>query len=605
MNEKYAYGNKTLKKRLGYAKIYKNKNIYVPYGGNMKRILSLLLAVMMLFLCLTALAGCTPKDGGPRISVYFGDGVYDFDPTDYYADSNAEALMSLLYEPLFRINARGKLELAGAAKYVVDKEERTITVTLRETYWSDDVVVKAEDYAYAWCNRILDPNNPNPAAALLYDIENAVAVKSGYLSIDEIGVKATEVDQLEITYCEGADVDRLLRNLASVATSPVRQSTVEAASGYWSKSINTMVFNGAFRIRTYDNEANELTIERNKGYHQSPNAKNYTKNVSVDRLVGFFTQLGGEALYTYEDMDDAIFYLADPSLEERKLYSDKAFAYDDTSTYTYVFNTENPLFANSKVRRALSLAIDRNAIIEAITFGKAANGFVPDAFGGSDAALIGASAATSEAEALLAEVDFTGISKSFTLKVNDDAESLAIAAIVEDAWESLSVGFSVTVVPVGYVDTKISDDLTIRDSGIQAIVKNASYGVRDFDVVAVDWQMYANDSFVALAALTSSINGCGAELYGQHSLRDNITGWSDAEYDYHVTAALKAKGTERAEHLKNAEAILCEESPVIPLVFNQNFALVSDELSGIVSDGFGNVVFTKAMQRNYRSYLDD
>ena len=145
----------------------------------MKKIISLLLAVLMLGSALFALAGCKSDDDGARISVYLGNEVFDFDPSDYYVDSNQDQLMSLLFEPLFRVNAKGKLVMAAAKDYEIDEDSRKITVTLRESYWSDDVLVKAEDFAYAWCNRILDANNPNSAAALFYDIENAAAVKSG------------------------------------------------------------------------------------------------------------------------------------------------------------------------------------------------------------------------------------------------------------------------------------------------------------------------------------------------------------------------------------------------------------------------------------------
>ena len=79
----------------------------------MKKIVSLLLTLSILVLCVSALSSCgAPKDDGAEISVYLGERIYDFDPTDYYVDSNAESVMSLLFEPLFRLNANGKDEKA-------------------------------------------------------------------------------------------------------------------------------------------------------------------------------------------------------------------------------------------------------------------------------------------------------------------------------------------------------------------------------------------------------------------------------------------------------------------------------------------------------------
>ena len=96
----------------------------------MKKILSLTLAVVMLLSSMLVLSSCgEPKDAGAEIKVYLGANIYDFDPTDYYADSNAEQVMSLLYEPLFKVNAKGKLECAAAEEYTVDETERKIVIS--------------------------------------------------------------------------------------------------------------------------------------------------------------------------------------------------------------------------------------------------------------------------------------------------------------------------------------------------------------------------------------------------------------------------------------------------------------------------------------------
>ena len=155
----------------------------------MKKLLSLVLLLAVVLSVATSLASCgAPEDDGAYISVYLGEGVYDLDPSDYYVSDNAAQLMSLIYEPLFRIDEDGDLECAAADDYEVDEEKRTIYITLRETYWSDGNRVKAEEFVYAWRDVILSPNNANAAAALLYDIENAVEVKNGSKPINSFGV---------------------------------------------------------------------------------------------------------------------------------------------------------------------------------------------------------------------------------------------------------------------------------------------------------------------------------------------------------------------------------------------------------------------------------
>ena len=584
----------------------------------MKKITSLLLAFAMLLGSLLALTSCgEPKDDGAEISVYLGEKVYDFDPTDYYVDSNAEQVMSLLYDPLFSVNEKGKLKCDGAAKkYKVDEEERTIVIELKETYWSDLIRVKAEDYVYAWRNVLLNPNNANPAAALLYDIENALEVKLGEKTIYELGVSATDTYELTITYREGADYKQLLKNLASVATAPIRQDiATNIASGYWSKIANTAVTNGPFIIKSVDNVNNSFTIGRNEGYHQDPTIKNTTKIVRPSILVSLTARGEGETALSYADLlEKTVFYMGDASLEDRKEYKKKATVSDDLSTYTYVFNLENELFAIKKVRQALSMAIDREAIIEAITFGKAATGFLPDSvlssakgksFNKKVDDLISTSEAIADAKALLSSVDLTGIDRSFELTVNDDEESLAIASIVKTAWESLDAGLSVKIKAVGTISTAISPDVSsepIEDSEIQVLVNNAARGDRDFDVIAVDWQMYSTDAFVALASFSSYMNGNGA----QHGVpRLNVSGWWSADYDHHLDTAYKADSAkDKKEALKSAEEILLDSCAVIPVVYNQSFAFVSKDVSKVSYDAFGNFSLKKAVQKNYHKYLN-
>lgn len=575
----------------------------------MKKIVSILVLAVMVVGSLFSLAACgAPEDDGAEIAVYLGTEIYDLDPTDYYVNSNAEALMSLMYEPLFKLNANGGIEMGQAERYDVDIYEREITVTLRESYWSDNTRVRATDFIYAWCERLLNPNNPNPAAALLYDIEGAASAKAGLTSPSDVKVAATGTYELTITYRDGADPNQLIKNLASVATSPVRQNAVESAPSYWSKVAGTALSNGPFKLAKYSLVTSEITLSRNKGYHQNFESVDYDNVVIPAQLVGVTTPTGEVTELTYSDIENkTVFYMTDAPVADRLANKSKASFVDDTSVYTYVFNTTRELFTIKEVRQALSMAIDRGAIVSAVGVGKAADGFVPDVSGGSGAELIKSGANIEAAKALLATVDLTGISKSFKLTVLDTEENVKIAELVEAAWEEL--GFKVTVDKVSYVETTFkaesadADDVKIKDSEIQVLAKEASFGKRDFDVLALDWQTYSTDSFVALASLSSSMNGCGMDFDG-NTTRSSISGWVNAEYDYLVTRAYKSSGEERKALLLEAEELLCEELPVCPIVFNQNLAFVSSELSGITYDGFGNAVLARVSQNNYKEYLD-
>ena len=144
----------------------------------MKKIVSLLLSAALVLGLAFSLASCAeaPADAGAEFSVYLGADVYDFDPTDYYVDSNAEQVMSLIFEPLFKLDDEGNRDFAMAEDYEVDIIDRKIEIFLRESYWSDGQLVKAADFVYAWSEILLQPNKPNPAAALLYELDNLVTL---------------------------------------------------------------------------------------------------------------------------------------------------------------------------------------------------------------------------------------------------------------------------------------------------------------------------------------------------------------------------------------------------------------------------------------------
>ena len=576
----------------------------------MKRIVSLFMTIVMIFGALTTLTGCgAPKDDGAQINIYLGAQVFDFDPTDYYVSSNAEQLLGLLYEPLFTVKKNGKIKCAAAEGYEIDKEERKIIITIRESYWSDNIKVKASDFVYAWCDRIINPANPNPAAALFADIEGVSEVMNGQGSIYDIAIKATEMDQITITYREGADYKRILRNLASVATSPVRQDIVETAESYWSKY--TAVTNGAFKIKSYDRDHGTFELTRNVGYHQDPLTKDYDNKVRPGMLYGEFTFPGSDIAVSYADIENKVtFIMADASLADRAEYKKKADTADHTSTYTYVFNTANPLFADVNVRLALSTVIDREAIIEAITFGKPADGFIPDVSGGSDEKLISTGADKTKAEQYLAAADQSVVSanKAFTLTIDSDEQSKKIAEIVKAAWESL--GFTVTVKVAEPVESIVADG-NIVDSGLQYIIKNASYGKADFDVIAVDWQTYSFDALAGLASLTSNLNGMGREYADDVPVNDptydvarkNITGWTDTAYDALVASALNCDNKkEREAKLAEAEKYLMEKMPVCPLVFNQSFVFTGSKISKVKFNGIGILNLTNAKLSGYTKY---
>jgi len=609
----------------------------------MKKFLCLFLVTVMLVASLGTLAGCGKKES--EIRIYLGDQIYDFDPALAFVDDNVSRIMGLIFEPLFVLDEDGDVSYGLADDYeIIEDEERGIyqmEISLRETFWNDGkTLVTADDIYFAW-TRILDPQFPTQAAPLLYDIKNAVKVKQDVpgISRNDLGLEANK-DTLTITFEGKIDYDAFLRNLTSVALSPLRENKVtegDPNEEYWAKRPAYMATNGQFAIRSWNRATGEFTLQRNEYYHISQ--KNVQKGkkskvVAPSRLMmnwtddnfyfdyendmNKFLQTKNDAYYEnlQQLAEEAIFCVGElPADKElRTMYLEDAIVYDSLSTYTYIFNTNKAPFNNANVRLALSMAIDREYLANELVFAKPADGFISPAVWDSDSAktsfrdaagaLIKTTADMKAAEKLVADVDK---SETIVLTVRNTADEMLIATYVEEQWEKLGFDVEINAVTMdtdiwatqddGGRIVEVGSEVTVYDDGIQA-----AYYSGEFDVLGLDYNMYSTNAFTALCGFTSDFNGNGLNYYFNsskgESARKSIlhcSGYSDAEYDRIMKRALAEKDiAEKAGSLHAAEARLVHAMPVMPIVYNQSYYLVS-EIKGLKFNGYGNPVFTKAV----------
>lgn len=596
----------------------------------MKRVISALLLAVVLITSATVLSSCGAKDNGAQISVYLGDRVWGFDPAADYSDDATIGVMYLLYEPLFYLDGKGRAKGAMAKDYSFDKQTGDLWITLRESYWSNGSRVCADDFVYAW-KRILDPTFTSAAAPLLYDVKNAAAVKSGAAALDTLGVWATATDTLHITF-ERGDVDRdaFLRNLSGIALSPVNRSCVVGQEAYWANAASSICYtNGPFRVQSLDSALGYFTLERNAGYHRPADSKKAVDHFvrpellrtvwNIDETV---TDADYLASVAEQYAQNTVFYVGELSLSDRKALQGSAAVRDTMSTYSYLFNVGNPLFADPAVRRILSSVIDRSALAELVTFARPATGLIPDtvwkassykeSFRSYAGDRIGAAVSTADARS---ELDALGARRgSFRLTCLDRESDRAIAEYVAALWGDL--GYTVEVTPVSYHTVTVreigSDQdsaLTYRTSAIESLWETG-----DFDVIGMDYQMLSVNALTALASFSRDWGGSTTDL-GAYNLQEkgaeatlsdyralNPTGYFNPEYEACIAAAAATSDlSARAESLSRAEAILLDDAPVVPLLFNQTFSLCSGDLKKVNTNYWGFPVFTEAKLKDYRN----
>ena len=570
-----------------------------------KRLIALILFAALSMGVLTACPKIGPKDEdkGAEIPVYFCDEIYNLDPAYAYNNEAGIKILGLIYEGLFSMDENGKVKKALCKNYTSGYNadgEFYMTIDIKDSKWSDGRSVSANDFVFAF-KRILEPEFSSEAASMLFNIKNARLCKAGDISIDDLGVVASEMKQLEITFEKEIDVDQFIRYLASPALVPLREDKVARLQD-WASYYVTMVSNGPFYVKVFEPGTDTMTLERNIYYFRDTE----NEDEKLDKYVvpfRFLINYGNSAEKQLEAYNnDEIVFDEELPLDARGDYANKVKTQDLLNTCTYYLNTTKAPFDNADVRRALSLAIDRDELVKIVTFAEPAQGVIPDGVFNTDemktsfrdkgGSLIESSANMEEAKSLAKKASV----KSFTITIRDNDVDRAVADYIKGQWEQL--GFKIAIVELGFEHYENIEYNQYRD-----LFNQAYYG-RDFDVIAIDAQMLSSDAFTALAAFAKNYSGGAMDLSsGNFDAVPHITGYDDADYEPLIDSAFGEEDqSKRADILHEAEKKLVEDMPVIPLFVYKDAYLASGDLKGFGNSYFGYHVFNKATLNNYERF---
>ena len=608
-----------------------------------KRITALLLSIIC---CLGLLTACYDRkiDGeyvkGAEITLYLSEPVYELDPALCYTNDSALQLCGLIFDTLFTINEKGKVVNSLVESYEIKEDEKTQEYYMmlhlkKDNCWSDGTVVSAEDVVYS-IKRILDASFNSEAACLLYDIKNARQAKLGDCSIDDVGVYAHDSTTLQINFEGKIDYNQFILNLASPLLAPLKENTVEGYAD-WSKRPATAVYSGPFMVRRVNYglsedgsatpETAEMLLERNPYFRRNSEDKHLDKAVSPYRLIIDFSLTKEEQLDKFAAGE--IFYVGDIALSARSGYVDTATVTDLMSTHVYYLTqnadiakadgTTEKLFANKEVRLALSAAIDREAIAQTVVFARAASALVPygvfnagtvkESFREVGGSIIGTTADMSAAQSHISASGINPSDYTFTISVrSEDEVHMAIATAVCAAWTQL--GFNVTL---DEVKLSKNDELYAGEPALSFYddIFAERFAANDYQVIAIDYQAPTADAFSILAPFARSLSGQGQDMEeasktGIYEDKPHRTGYDSAEFEALMEEifAIKNDPAARAAKLHDAEKMLLEDMPVIPVIFNQNAYIISGDLSGQTSTYFGYRNFNRLQLKDYIQYLD-
>ncbi len=254
------------------------------------------------------------------------------------------------------------------AKYwtVGDDRKSYIFHLRQDARWTDGKPVTAQDVVWA-IRRNLNPETKAPYSYMLHVLKNARAAAEGKIQLSEIGVSAT--DDFTVFF----ELEYPAAYFPSVAGlwmyRPLPRKAIEAYGDRWTEP-EYIQTNGSYRLAAWE-KGLVMILHKNPGYYEAdhvsiPEIRYYTIPDSSMGLSMYKADqldiMGGWYLPLPPDQLPAI--LSDPELSA-EYFREPVFG-----TYFYVFNTKIPPVDNPLVRKAISAAINRRLLIDAVTRGE-------------------------------------------------------------------------------------------------------------------------------------------------------------------------------------------------------------------------------------------
>ena len=455
-----------------------------------------------------------------------------------------------LYEGLVNEAPNGDLVPGAAESWSVSPDGLIYTFSLRaNARWSNGDPVTAHDFVYG-LRRSLDPVTLSRYTFILNPIVNARAIAAGELPVTDLGARALDDLTLELTL-EGPTA-YFLGLLTHSASYPVHRASVETHGEQHTRPGN-MVSNGAFMLDEWIVQSN-VQVARNPYYWDN-------ENTILDRVYFHNTEDKSAEIRRYRADEIEITWA---TIARRQLpwirenIPDELLIAPFFGTYYYSFNTSRPPFDGGiELRRALSLAIDREIITEQVlTSGEIpAFGWVPPLDDYQNQQMEEASWTQAEREdearrlyALAGYSEDNPLAAEFMYNTEEDHRRIGLA--VTAMWKQV-LGAEVT--------------LTNQEWKVFLGTRAAK---TDTQVFRDAWIGDYNDAYTF------------AELYDSDSGLNN-TGWGNADYDrLLVLASTEPDLALRATYLQEAEAILLDELPIMPIYHYVTVRLVKPWIGG-------------------------
>jgi oligopeptide transport system substrate-binding protein len=453
--------------------------------------------------------------------------------------------------------------IPGVAESWETTDNKTFTFHLRkDAKWSNGDPVTAQDFVYSW-QRAVDPATASPYAWYMEytKMANAKDIVAGKKDKSELGVKAVDANTL-VVELETA-VPYFVMMMGHTTMKPVHQATVEKYGDQWTKPEH-FVGNGAFSVDKW--VVNErLVLKRNEQYWDNDKTVlNKVTFLPIENQVAEMNRfLSGEIDFTNELPTEHFKRL-------KKEHAEDVSVAGNLCSYYYIFNTKKAPFDDARVRQAISYAIDRNIVTDAILAQgqKPAYFLTPEITAGFDPELpaygkMSQKERNAEAARLLAEAGYGKDNPlNFKLLYNTSENHKKIAVALGSMWKK-TLGLSVTL-----ENQEWKTYLSSKDSG-------------DFEVARAGWCGDYNEASSFLTLMKSN-NTTGGVHY------------DSAAYDQIIDKALNSTSEEERKALYlEAEKLMANDMPIAPIYQYVKSRLLNPHVGGFPINNAEDKIFSK------------
>ena len=507
-------------------------------------------------------------------TVQYGSNPETLDPALNSAIDGANTIITI-FEPLLLINENNEVIGGQAESWEASEDGLTWTFTMRDGLkWSDGTDLNAKDFEYSF-KRMVDPNTAAPYAETCLGMIDGFEEAAGFPDADgnptvdpnpeALNVKASE-DGKTLTIVLSYPCSYFDKMAAFATMSPVQQATVEANGDSWCTSADTFVSNGPYMITDWT-PSERIVLTKNPNYVGGwDSSKIVSDTITLllleDSSASYAAYNSGEAQLVKDVPTDEI-----PSLTKAE---DGGDFYVDTilGTYYVSLNLQRDAFKDAKVRKALSLAIDRDYVANTIMQGTYTTadsivgpGIVDESgyfHDNGNAPYISADyeANLAEAKKLLEEAGYPNGEGYPTIEysTNDAGYHVPLAEYLQQAWGDLGI------------------TLTINKMEWSSFTPARRAG--EYDVARNGWVMDYNDPSNMLDLFCSG-NG------------NNDGKYSNPDFDAAIDASRVADSAEHFAQLHKAEDILMEDMGCLPIAYYNDYWLQSSSLKGTWHSPYG------------------